>query len=331
LRALELSAKGRLTKNKMKKKLILLALLVLALGIGFFYLVSKGVYGDVVLHSKIFPYQVQFVSESAVESYECAAAECTYTLKIGDYDFFSDKEGYYAVQDSFSLDRNETYEISIELDVIPDLVESELTASDINQSLFDTCYDDNIACGLDDLFSMEKDSDTGYMALWEGEVRRATFTKGMEDSLIFVQPDSNGAVLYDLGSFDAYAVDFLENTRTYLFTLENLNKVMFVDGGYIVDAGDLYWLRDGELTMLPFNWGLDQVTYKDGRIYFLADASELGDSGASVQGTVIGSYDGNSVYIIADGLEVDIEGSIMASDDDSVYVQNGDKIFELRQ
>ncbi len=314
----------------MKKKLILMALCVIVLGVGFFYLAFKGVYGEAVLHSTVFPYQVQFVSDTEAVSYECDAAECSYALGIGDYELFIDKQGYYVVQDSFSLEKDDVYEFVVELEVIPDLVESELTVSEVDEALFDMCYRDAAVCDLDDLFSLVEDSDTGYVTLWEGEVRRATFTKGMRDGMVFVRPDLNGALVYDAESFDAYFVNFLEDTRTYLFTLEDLNEVMFAEDGYVVDVGTLYWWRDDELISLPFNWGLSQLTYMGDRLYFLAEASELGDD-VSAEGVVVGSYDGSSVYVIVDGLDIEIENSVMASDGESVYVKSGDEVFELRE
>jgi len=314
----------------MRKKLILMVVLVLVLGVFVFSLFLKGASGSVVLISDVFPYQAQFVSDSDVVSYECDSSTCTYSLDIGEYAFYADKEGYYVVQDSFSVEKDGVYETTVELVVIPSLSAGDLSKADVDESIFEFCYGDTYDCDLSDLFYLETDPTTGYVTLWEGEIRRGTFTKGMLDAMIFVKPDLTGAVVYDLTSFDAYFVNFLEDTRSYLFTLEGLSEVMFAGDSYIVDAGSLYWFSDGELGKLPFNWGLPQTTYADGHLYFLADASELGDETA-VAGTVVGSYDGNSVYVIVDGLDIDVAESLIVSSGESVYVKSGESIFELRE
>jgi len=310
----------------MNKKLLLMILLVVGLGAITVFLFTQRVYGEVVFRSDSYPYEIQIVSSSGVQAYDCESSECLFELTMGDYEAYMEKEGYYSVSTSFSLEKGDKLDVDFSFEVIPALVESELETATVDEAIFDVCYGDSEDCEIDDLYFVEADESTGYMTLWEGEVRRATFTSGMEESKVFV--GGNGALVWDAGSGDAYFVDFLEDSREYLFTVAELEGVMFLDdGGYIVDAGDLYWWQGEALAGLPFNWGLLQITYNDGRIYFLAEGSELGDEAS---GVVVGSYDGEEIYVIVEELEVVVEDSMMASDEDGVYVMSEGEVWELR-
>jgi hypothetical protein len=168
------------------------------------------------------------------------------------------------------------------------------------------------------------------MALWQGDIRRATFTKGMEESLVFVNGDT--AIVYDTAEGDAYLVDFEADSRDFAFKVADLVGLSFLNNGeYLAQtSGGIFWVKSDKNEPLYFGRDLNSVAYGiDGKIYFIGEATDTAGELVAAEGVFVGSYDGINYYVVTDGLEIDPESAVMGSDEDGVYVKDGEKEYEI--
>lgn len=261
-------------------------------------------------------YQVSVVEVSGTYNYECGKSRCSYDVEAGLVDVFIEKAGYYVETFSVELEGGEVYEHAFAFEIVPGLASEFEAAVAIDEEVFEGCYGVAEECGLDDYY-LAADEETGYMTLFYGDYRKATFTKGMADGVVFVEPDESGALVYD-GA--AYYVDFGTDSRELLFEADGMSQVKFGDGGYLIEAKDVVYWYHGELEVLE---GLEfsGVTIFDEKIYYVGYEDDV---------AVIGSYDGNSYYVISE-IDVPVEGALVANDDEGVYVKSGEEMFLVRE
>lgn len=290
-------------------KFFWMIVVVIGLGAAVFWVFLRGASGEIVLlaEEEVLPYEVTAVTSDGVEGFSCDSVECSYEFPVGGVDLFLEKEDHYVVEGSVELAQGEIIEILVEFEAIAGVFD----ASDVE--VVADCYGDTVECEEEDLYFFEEDLETSYMTLWEGITRRATFVKGFEEGLIFV--GGNGAVAWDSESGEAYFVDFLADSREFLFEVPELEGVMFAEGDYIVDLGSgLSWGRDGELIALSYVTDLEKVSYLDGEVYFLM----LDEDG----GVDFVKYDGEEYLMVLDGVEVEFEGAILLNDGESIYIND---------
>jgi len=315
----------------MNKKKIILSLIVLVLLIVLAIPFCKAPKGNLVFRAdeEFLPYTVKFPGQVTIEM-PCSEAECAGEFETGSYTFYIEKSGYYAQEGFADVLNGETSYFDVSLETVPALAES---SADIDESIFEKCYGGVEACDLGSGFLMAADNETGYMTLWQGDTRMATFTKGMEENLVFINSDSSKAIAYDVIAGDAYLVDFEKDSRSFLFSVDGVQGLMFLnDNEYLVQSsGGIFWLRDGEkLGPLHFGNGLGSVAYVGGgKIYFIGDGEVMKDF-VTADGVFVGSYDGINYYVILDGLDINPDSAVIGSSDGSVYVKDGDDMWEVK-
>jgi len=268
---------------------------------GFTFWLFRAGNGEIVFTSdeEFLSYEIVGLSDSGVESWSCGEIECRLKLKAGRWDIFISKEGYYNQEESLLLEKGAVIEIEVELKVEPGV----RTASRVDIDLEMPDY------GESSDFSWQEDEETGYMGLWEGQTRRATFMSGFIDGKVFA--GENSALAWDSLSGEAYLIDFREDSREFLFEIENLEEVMFAGEKLFLKAGGLVYFWDEELAVLPGATDLKKVTYFDGGIYFLTS-----EGFRSLE------------RVLIEGLEI-AEESALVSDGEGVYVL-GEEVYEVR-
>ena len=50
----------------------------------------------------------------------------------------------------------------------------------------------------------------------------------------------------------------------------------------------------------------------------------------TASGAFVGSYDGINYYVILDGLDINPDSAVIGSSDGSVYVKDGDDMWEVK-
>ncbi len=303
-----------LISSFMNKRILAFLGLVAALFGAVFLLFFRTVYAEVIFASEDAPYSITLLGDDLVYEFVCEKTACTEKVEIGFYDLVATKEGeYYDSEQSFDVSKGVNPVVHIDFEVIPHLADSEKT--EIPNEIFDFCYWDTDECGS--ILEIETDPETGYRILWEGDIRRATFTKGLDEFSVF--DGGLQAVVYDEETSGVYIVKFLADSREFLFDLEGLSGVNFLwTGELLVEAGDIYLWNGESLTKMPFNYGLDQVAYSfvDDKFYFVEDGASF-----DKEGTVIGSYENGQVYVIVEGIEFEPNDVRLAANENGIYVE----------
>jgi|GEM_PF-2351417 len=319
----------------MNKKILSLSIIVIVLGLVVFILFLMPKNGVVVFNSdpEFLPFDVKIASSDAVLEpvATCNNVECSIEVPVGSVDLYIEKEGYYAQNEFFDLKKGDEKYITVALEAMTGVA---IDATAVDSAMFENCYGDSVACGQD--LYLSEDADTGYIALWEGDTRRATFTKGMTDATIFMGGLTDSAIVYDKNSGDAYLVNFVTDSREFAFNIDPQSDLKGVqaldDGAYLLQIGEsVFWQNYAEGREIVSGVDLTKFAYKDGYTYFVADSANIVDyiSDISADGICVFKATPGNYEVVLNDIDFPLEGTVLGQDESGVYGKSGEEIWAV--